>query len=281
MASVISNRCHHHQQQERTKLVEEDETSVTRSSCLSLETLSSMGSAELQDEAVPNEAQYEADSKDLPEGSGSLTAPLLKNYSERSIDVTAASSPPSSEGDLEEVMREPTPDVNEQGTSSRRVKFNHVEIREYPRCLGNNPSVRSGPPVSIEWDHCFSYTVDLQFYESDRYIFEKDSSQEVSGEDQKTSDDSNDGNYHRERKNVTELQLDANKRYQILMEDCCISRSEIQDCMAKIMKDKENRRISIALHQQFEHIIIPYESCVRKLKRWRAKRVKKGTSAAA
>jgi hypothetical protein len=32
-------------------------------------------------------------------------------------------------------------------TRSNIVTFNEVSIREYPRCLGDNPSVSSGPPI--------------------------------------------------------------------------------------------------------------------------------------
>ena len=32
-------------------------------------------------------------------------------------------------------------------TRSNIVKFNEVSVREYPRCLGDNPSASSGPPI--------------------------------------------------------------------------------------------------------------------------------------
>lgn len=32
------------------------------------------------------------------------------------------------------------------------VSFDRVIIREYPICLGNNPSVSRGPPLTIDWD---------------------------------------------------------------------------------------------------------------------------------
>lgn len=36
-----------------------------------------------------------------------------------------------------------------------KIQFSTIEIRLYSRCLGDNPSVQYGPPLSIDW-HCFS-----------------------------------------------------------------------------------------------------------------------------
>lgn len=46
--------------------------------------------------------------------------------------------------DLLEVVKKSPP---------RSVTFGTNEIREYPRALGDNPAVTSGPPLTIEWDH--------------------------------------------------------------------------------------------------------------------------------
>lgn len=37
--------------------------------------------------------------------------------------------------------------------SPRGVRFNFVEVREYPRILGDNPSVTAGPPITLDWQH--------------------------------------------------------------------------------------------------------------------------------
>mmetsp|Transcript_17104 Transcript_17104/g.25780 ORF Transcript_17104/g.25780 Transcript_17104/m.25780 type:complete len:168 (+) Transcript_17104:269-772(+) len=37
--------------------------------------------------------------------------------------------------------------------SPKGVRFNCVEVREYPRILGDNPSVSAGPPITLDWKH--------------------------------------------------------------------------------------------------------------------------------
>ena len=47
------------------------------------------------------------------------------------------------------------------------VKFSSIEIREYPMELGDNPSVSSGPPITIGWEpQMICEPVDLETYES-------------------------------------------------------------------------------------------------------------------
>jgi hypothetical protein len=53
-------------------------------------------------------------------------------------------------------------------TSERMVSFNTVEIREYVRTLGDNPSVRSGPALSLGWVVVDSCILPLSLYEHQR-----------------------------------------------------------------------------------------------------------------
>lgn len=56
--------------------------------------------------------------------------------------------------------------------TSRRVTFTNVYLREYGLTLGDNPSVSSGPPISISWEHTPTEVMPLEgfeecFYDSD------------------------------------------------------------------------------------------------------------------
>ena len=42
-----------------------------------------------------------------------------------------------------------------------RVKFDKVSFREYPICLGNNPSVSRGAPLTIDWEPMTHVDFDL------------------------------------------------------------------------------------------------------------------------
>jgi hypothetical protein len=48
-----------------------------------------------------------------------------------------------------------------------RLSFASIEIREYSRVLGDNPSA-TGPPISLEWEHHFEATIDIDEYEKAR-----------------------------------------------------------------------------------------------------------------
>ena len=50
------------------------------------------------------------------------------------------------------------------------VSFSTVEVREYNQTLGDNPSVRFGPPIQLDWDYTLANDVpeDLDLYEARR-----------------------------------------------------------------------------------------------------------------
>ena len=49
-----------------------------------------------------------------------------------------------------------------------RVSFNQIEIREYARCMGDNPATTDGPPLSIDWDYNVAGTYAVDEYEDIR-----------------------------------------------------------------------------------------------------------------
>eukprot|EP01082_Thalassiosira_pseudonana_P003336 g3571.t1 g3571 contig12:2345064-2346452(+) len=50
----------------------------------------------------------------------------------------------------------------------RNVSFNSVAVREYDRTIGDNPSCRSGPPLSLDWSYSKASERNLDAYEEER-----------------------------------------------------------------------------------------------------------------
>ena len=48
----------------------------------------------------------------------------------------------------------------------KAVQFSTLEIRTYPLTLGDNPSVSSGPPLTLDWSHEMTHTFSVDAYES-------------------------------------------------------------------------------------------------------------------
>jgi hypothetical protein len=49
-----------------------------------------------------------------------------------------------------------------------RVSFDQIEIREYSRCMGDNPATTHGPSLSIDWDYSVAGTYAVDEYEDTR-----------------------------------------------------------------------------------------------------------------
>ncbi|KAG7366928.1 hypothetical protein IV203_029598 [Nitzschia inconspicua] len=52
--------------------------------------------------------------------------------------------------------------------TTKNVRFHEIQIREYHRCVGDNPSVSAGPPVGIDWRYEESLKMDVNGYELNR-----------------------------------------------------------------------------------------------------------------
>jgi len=58
---------------------------------------------------------------------------------------------------------------SESGCGMRRnVSFNSITIRDYDPCVGDNPSVSKGVPISIDWEYEEQEAMDLERYETSR-----------------------------------------------------------------------------------------------------------------
>mmetsp|Transcript_6998 Transcript_6998/g.9380 ORF Transcript_6998/g.9380 Transcript_6998/m.9380 type:complete len:214 (+) Transcript_6998:22-663(+) len=70
------------------------------------------------------------------------------------------------------IMSARTLEESLKGASARQrrrdlsVSFSAVEIREFEIQIGDNPSVSSGPPLTIAWDHFNEAKVDIDTYEA-------------------------------------------------------------------------------------------------------------------
>lgn len=51
--------------------------------------------------------------------------------------------------------------------SESKLSFTSIEIREYSRVLGDNPSA-FGPPISLDWNHHFDAIININEYEDSR-----------------------------------------------------------------------------------------------------------------
>ncbi len=53
-------------------------------------------------------------------------------------------------------------------STNSNVSFQNVSVREYPRCVGDNPSVSSGPPLTIGWEPVKTEELSIEDYEKRR-----------------------------------------------------------------------------------------------------------------
>ena len=119
--------------------------------------------------------------------------------------------------------------VNSNNISSnkqRAVSFDVIEIREYEQTIGDNPSVSSGPAISLSW--CYypeCKVLPLDEYESQREPFRRDKRQ---------------------------MLIPPTVREHILQNEWGVSNAEMLKSVNKIIKAKNQRRRTMAnMHFQY------------------------------
>lgn len=149
-------------------------------------------------------------------------------------------------------------------------------MSEYPRCLGDNPSVTAGPPLSLGWKFSQRYLLDFEEYEKLKYSSTAEGTEEAE-EEEKTDAQSQQPQQRRARL-PAEFQLPSYMRHQILRDECAhtdveakksntsCTDQEIDACIKEVLRTKMRRNHSFA-SQEFEHIEIVVESAVRKIRR--------------
>ena len=56
----------------------------------------------------------------------------------------------------------------DKSNGEKSVRFSSVDIRDYSLCLGDNPSVSRGVPISLDWDYDIEQSYELESYECNR-----------------------------------------------------------------------------------------------------------------
>lgn len=165
----------------------------------------------------------------------------------------------------------PSP-VAETKAPTRRVSFSYVVVREFPRCLGDNPSVTEGPPLSIGWNPCHEYTKDVEAYEQQRdeevkAIYAELA--ETTGQAPKKP---------RRRRKPFEFGLPCRERIMILHWECgsknemaqaagtVCTGGEIKNMIRDTQRTRSQRRTTNAL-LQFEDTILKFEGASRKFRK--------------
>jgi hypothetical protein len=121
----------------------------------------------------------------------------------------------------------------------KKVRFHEVEIREFERIPGDNPSVAAGPAISLAWDHHEVGVLGVHEYEMSRPP----------------------------RRNYKEIQMPAATRIKLLKK-AGHSPQDIQRSKDEVARERRNRTTSAAM-QEFETLQIAKESLGRKWRRWR------------
>mmetsp|Transcript_51987 Transcript_51987/g.62535 ORF Transcript_51987/g.62535 Transcript_51987/m.62535 type:complete len:208 (-) Transcript_51987:159-782(-) len=103
-----------------------------------------------------------------------------------------------------------------ENDSRQRVCFGHVQIREYPNVLGDNPSCSSGLPLTLDWKYAEFRTVPLDDYE-----------------------------YHRGPRRMTnQLKMTAEMRKNILMSnegETSVSADEVRRAERKLYRERKKK----------------------------------------
>lgn len=60
-------------------------------------------------------------------------------------------------------------------TKCKNVRFSNVDVRDYSLCLGDNPSVSIGAPISLDWNYDAEFSYKIDRYEHERVACRQDS----------------------------------------------------------------------------------------------------------
>eukprot|EP00980_Cylindrotheca_fusiformis_P025930 scaffold14920_cov63-Cylindrotheca_fusiformis.AAC.3 len=111
----------------------------------------------------------------------------------------------------------------------RHVCFDTIEIIELPYCLGDNPAVSSGVPISIEWEAQSRIKLSLAHFEAERQSSESTTTTSTT--------------------TPRILRIPSRRRRDILL-SCGHSPAEIQHAIIDAAIGKQRRRLTLKSDQQ-------------------------------
>lgn len=114
------------------------------------------------------EQDAEDDTSDGDDSVLSLLSGLLATWSEeqqRNSSLTVSGTLLTSQCHIQGILKT-SKKSHEQKEPDRQVVFDSIEIREYERIVGDNPSCTRGPPISIGWSYYVLQRCDVEYYET-------------------------------------------------------------------------------------------------------------------
>jgi len=147
---------------------------------------------------------------------------------------------------LQRNTKESAPDHQSEKKRNTLVSFGNIEIREYARCLGNNPATTHGASLAIDWkyENVGTYTVD-EFEET-----------------------------RPPRRVANQMLVPATLREEILLEHTNTTKRQLTMNEAELKGIRHRRQMTVAM-QDFEQWHIFFESMTRKFRRFRTGVTKK------
>lgn len=142
------------------------------------------------------------------------------------------------------------PSRRKKTTDEKQVSWDTIEIREYKRTVGDNPSCSSGPPLAIEWE-----------YDPEPVVVNVEEFEE----------------YRPPRRTQFELMLGRDERHEILEDEWQIPQEEIAQAIRLNIKAKNQRLRTLNNIGRISEIEEKFESVKSKLKK-RVKPWKKRSS---
>lgn len=124
---------------------------------------------------VPTEADVAAGVSAVKEAEAQRApaVPVVETQTAKKEVHIELSSEEKVEGEKVQAVQHVEPETTEKTTNEevfegRKVRFSVLEIRDYPICVGDNPAVSKGVPITIDWTHDGEVTALIDDYENSR-----------------------------------------------------------------------------------------------------------------